>query len=82
MSQHQRHAVKRALVIVHDLVVTAVCWILAFMLRYDFDVPDTVWSLLGWSTPVAVGVLELRTAGPRCTAVSGAMRLSLTSCVF
>ena len=56
MSVQQRHALKRALVILHDLVATGVCWVLAFMLRYDFELVDSVWVLLAWSTPLAVAL--------------------------
>jgi len=52
-------ALKRSLVISHDLVVVAVSWTLAFLLRYDFNPPEALWDLLRWSTPAAVVVFGI-----------------------
>ncbi|MBT9558359.1 MAG: polysaccharide biosynthesis protein, partial [Myxococcales bacterium] len=47
---------RRALVMVHDLVVTAIAWVFAFYLRYDFAPPESVRAMLLWSTPAAMAV--------------------------
>ncbi|HIN86240.1 MAG TPA: polysaccharide biosynthesis protein, partial [Myxococcales bacterium] len=56
MRRLTRASVIRGLVMSHDLVMTALAWVLSFLLRYDFSPPATLPTLLAWSTPVAVVV--------------------------
>ena len=54
MKPSTRVQLKRALVAVHDLVVTGAVWVLAFLLRWDFRPPPTLWPLIEWSLPTAM----------------------------
>lgn len=56
MTDVSRVQLRRALVMVHDLVATGIAWIFAFYLRYDFAPPESVKGMLLWSTPAAMAV--------------------------
>ena len=52
--------VRRAIVFLHDVVVAALAWMLAFWLRFNLDIPDeyleVMWARLPWVLGVHVAV--------------------------
>lgn len=44
------------LVIVHDLVAVLATWVLAFLLRYNFDLPAGQWTLVQQTLPLVAAI--------------------------
>jgi FlaA1/EpsC-like NDP-sugar epimerase len=53
---HLRHNQRVILALLHDLIASGVAWILAYLLRFNFEIPESllpsVWQTLQWIVPL------------------------------
>ncbi|MGE0190231.1 MAG: polysaccharide biosynthesis protein, partial [Steroidobacteraceae bacterium] len=52
-------AKRRIAIVVHDVCMVAAAWFLAYLTRYNFQLPAVVWSVLWQTLPLVLAIQSL-----------------------